>query len=59
MNLMRLAGTILLATIVMPGMAAQVLLADAPDRFTYAKAGDAAVAIEVSWGSPLRNRYCW
>ena len=32
---------------------AQVPVADVAYRFTYAKAGDTTVAVEISWGSPL------
>jgi len=54
MNLTRIAGSVLLAILVLPGIAAaQAPPPDVSYRFTYAKAGDPTVAIEISWGSPL------
>ena len=52
MNLTRLAALLLLAMASVPAVAA-AQPADVSYRFTYAKAGDATVAIEISWGVPL------
>lgn len=46
----------LLVAATAPGLASAQAPAPAPDvsyRFTYARAGDATVAIEIGWGSPL------
>jgi predicted metalloprotease with PDZ domain len=53
MNLTRLAGLLMLATVFVPAVATTQPASDVSYRFTYAKAGDATVAIEISWDAPL------
>mgnify|MGYP001572106745 CR=1 FL=1 len=47
-------GMVLFVTVTAPGVAqAQPTAPEVSYRFTYARAGDAMVAIEIAWGSPL------
>ena len=54
MTLTHLVGFVLLVVVTMPGLVhAQTPVEVVSYRFTYAKAGDETVSIEISWQSPL------
>ncbi len=54
MTLTHLVGFVLLVVVTMPGLVHTQTPAEAVSyRFTYAKAGDETVSIEISWQSPL------
>lgn len=54
MTTRRIVGLIVMTAAFLTGaMAAQAPSADVSYRFTYANAGDATIAVEVAWASPL------